>query len=271
MISFFAKPPFVMRHLQRVSSIIRGEQIAAYMGNARLNPPGGYEDDICIYVKPHIKGNEDFKFEGRPYLDIQDGWGLIPILQKHPEVPVIAFSERDVEILSELVENKVVLIPHHHLNFERIRRVKDKITRVGVTGSIGAFTHVAETIKQGIAERGLELAEHSIFYPRMAVSRFYQSIDVQLVWRPYRKRLSCPLKIVNASSFGIPTIALDEPSFREMEGAYIGVETAEEWLQKLDELIADKQLYYDISKVCIEKSEKYHIDNISKLYGELDK
>ena len=42
-ISFFAKPPFEAKgHMMRVSSIIRGEQIAAYMQNARLNPPSGY-------------------------------------------------------------------------------------------------------------------------------------------------------------------------------------------------------------------------------------
>jgi len=63
MISIFAKPPFMMRHLQRVSSIVRGEQIAAYMGNARLNPESGYENDTCIYVKPHIKRGNDYKFD----------------------------------------------------------------------------------------------------------------------------------------------------------------------------------------------------------------
>ena len=49
MINFFAKPPFIMKHLQRVSSIVRGEQIAAYMGNARLNPPHIEDGDVNIF------------------------------------------------------------------------------------------------------------------------------------------------------------------------------------------------------------------------------
>ena len=110
MISFFAKPPYEMRHLQRVSSIVRGEQIAAYMGNARLNPESGYEDDVCIYVKPHIKPGNDFKFEKRSWIDIQDGFDLIYTLNKYPEVGVIAFSELDVKTLSKLVKNKIVLL-----------------------------------------------------------------------------------------------------------------------------------------------------------------
>src|SRR3990167_753910 len=101
MISFFAKSPFEMKHLQRVSSIVRGEQIAAYMGNARLNPESDYEDDVCIYVKPHITPGNNFKFEKKSYVDIQDGWDLIHVLKKYPEVGVIAYSDLAVEVLKK--------------------------------------------------------------------------------------------------------------------------------------------------------------------------
>src|SRR5436309_1721406 len=115
-ISIFAKPaflntassvPFVSKeasykgngHLQRVSSMIRGEQIASYIG-AKLNPTSKYENDICIYVKPHVpKGTTDFKFEGkRAYVDIIDGWGLLPVLEKYPKVGVIACSKQDEKL-----------------------------------------------------------------------------------------------------------------------------------------------------------------------------
>ena len=84
-----------------------------------------------------------------------------------------------------------------------------------------------------------------------------------------KRALSCPLKITNAASFGVPTIALDEPSFKEMEGCYIGVTTPEEWLEKLDYLIANPDVYDDMAKTCLEKAEKYHISNIAKLYNQL--
>lgn len=271
MISIFAKPPFWMKHLQRVSSVIRGEQIAAYMGNCRLNPPSGYEDDICIYVKPHIKPGTDFKFEKHSYIDIHDGFELIHILNKYPDVGCISISDYATEILKQHIKNKIVTIPHHHVNFERLKREKNTITRVGVTGSFAAFQFIPEAIRNGLADRDIELVEWSQFYPRTYVAKFHHSLDIHLQWRPWKKVLSSPLKIVNTASFGIPTIALTthEPSFYEVEGCYIGVNTPEEWLEKLDKLISNKKLYNKIAKKCLETAEKYHIENISKLYQKL--
>lgn len=272
MISFFAKPPYEMKHLQRVSSIVRGEQIAAFMGNARLNPPSGYEDDVCIYVKPHIKPGNDFKFEKKSWIDIHEAFDLRHTLDKYPEVGVIAFSELDVQTLSRFVKNKIVLIPHHHVNFERAKREREGITRVGISGSFKAFTHIPEVIRQGLKDRKIELVEYSTFYPRTSVARFHKSIDIHLHWRPFlRRALSCPFKITNAMSFGVPTIALDEPSYKEVEGCYIGVKTAEEWLEKLDYLIENPDQYATYAQMGIEKAERYHIENIAKLYEELDK
>lgn len=270
MVSIFAKPPFEMKHLQRVSSIVRGEQIAAFMPNARLNPQSGYEDDVCIYVKPNIKPGNEFKFEKRSYIDIHDGWDLIHTLLKYPEVGVIAYSDLAYETLKKHIPNKVVLIPHHHVNFERTRRFRDRIVKVGTTGSPAAWDYIPEEIKEGIKKRGLKLELYSNFYPRMSVSRFHESMDIHIHWRHWLNRpLSCPFKITNAMSFGVPTIALDEPSFKEVEGCYIGVKTAQEWLEALDRLIEDQEFYNEMAEVCLEKAEKYHIENIAKLYEEL--
>jgi len=274
MISIFAKPAFEAKgHLMRVSSIIRGEQLAAYMPNARLNPPSGYENDICIYVKPMIRPGQDYKFEKHSYIDIHDGFELRHTLRKYPEVGCISISDHSTEVLVQYIKNKIVTIPHHHLNFERAKRadVRNVVTRVGVTGSPAAFQFIPEVIRKGLAERGMQLLEWSHFYPRTSVAKFHQNIDIHLEWRPWKKQLSSPLKITNAASFGVPTIALmfDEPSFKEVEGCYIGVNTPEECLAKIDELRSNPTLYNDIAKVCLKKAEKYHIDNISKLYLEL--
>lgn len=270
MISFFAKPPFEMKHLQRVSSIIRGEQISAYMGNARLNPESGYENDTCIYVKPHIKPDNYFKFEKKSWLDIQDAWGLIPTLEKYPNVGVITYSDQEDEKLSFL-PNKRAKIPHHHVNFEREVRKRDKITRVGVTGSGDAFKQISEEIKEGLRKRNITLDYYSNFYPRMSVARFHGSLDIHMHWRHFlRRRLSAPFKIINAMSFGVPTIALDEPSFKEVEGTYIPVKTPQEWLEKLDMLIANPKLYKHYADAGLKKAEEYHISNIAKLYERLD-
>lgn len=268
MISIFAKPPFWIRHLQRVSSMIRGEQIAAYMLGCRLNPPSGYEDDICIYVKPYIGRGQEFKFEKRSYIDLLDAYGLTEVLNRYPEVSAITFSDWDYAEVSKQIKNKVVNIPHHHVNFERQKRQRSGITRVGIIGSFEAFGHIPQEIRDGLKKRGINLAEHQTFYPRTVVADFYKAIDVQLLWRPYNASRN-PFKIVNASAFGVPTIALDEPWFNEMDGCYIPVKTPQEWLEQLDILIGNQPEYNRIADICLEKSEKYHIENIVKLYEAL--
>lgn len=270
MINFWAKPPFEMKHLQRVSSIVRGEQIAAYMGMARLNPPMAYEGDVNIYVKPHIKAASDYEFLPNSWIDIQDGWELIATLEKHPEVGVIAYSDLEMEVLSKHLKNKIVLIPHHHVNFERVVRNRNTINKVGITGSGDAYKYIPDIIKEGLKKRGIKLEYYSNFYPRTSVARFHESMDIHMHWRPFlKRRLSCPFKIINAASFGVPTIALEEPSFKEVTGAYLPVNSAEEWLEKFDALVENPSLYKTMSDECLKIAEKYHIDNISKLYEQL--
>ncbi len=277
-ISIFAKPPFEIRHLMRVSSIIRGEQLAAYMQNARLNPLSGYEDDVCIYVKPNIRPGNDYKFEKRSWIDVHDGFDLRHTLRKYPEVGCISMSDHSTYVLKQYIKNKIVTIPQHHMNFEKaVRNEKNGILRVGVTGSPAAFGVIPDQIRQGLKDRNIQLVEWSHFYPRTSVAKFHERIDLHLQWRPWRKNLSSPLKIVNAASFGVPTIALitDEPSFEmEVPGCYIGVDTPEKWLTELDTLMSPdgttSDRYNEIVKTCLETAEKYHIDNNIKLFQELD-
>lgn len=240
---------------------------------ARVNPRKDYQNDVCIYVKPNIKPDIDFNFEGKPYLDMVDGFNLIHTLLKYPEIPAIVFSEHDLELMSRLVKNKIIMIPHQHVNFERELRQRDQVTRVGVIGSPGAFEFIPEEIKQGIKDRGMKLEMYSTFFPRTSVTKYYKNIDVALVWRPYerpyKKGLYNPFKIVNASAFGVPTIALDEPAFKEMDGCYIPVDDIDGFFRALDDLRSSKTLYKDMADLCIKKSERYHIENIGQLYKDL--
>lgn len=256
-------------HLQRVSSMIRGDQIADAIG-ARFNPESGYENDVCIYVKPHVGRGQDFKFEGKKaYLDIIDGHKLGHLALKHSEVGVIVCSKADYEIMKKSIPNELVLIPQHHCNFERELRFTGEIKKIGIIGEESAFVHLPEELEQELTNRGIELVKLSKFFSRQDVIDFYMSIDLQIVWRPYKKILSNPLKIVNAASFGIPTIALDEPAFKEVEGAYIGVQTLEELVSVLDVMIKETKTFKLMSEACVRISEKYHIEKVSKLYKQL--
>jgi hypothetical protein len=272
MINFIAKPPFEMKHLQRVSSIVRGEQIAAYMGDARLNPETIDEGDTNIFVKPHIKPGTDFDFPKHSWVDIQDGWELVETLKRYPDVGVIAYGDLAYNTLYEALpqKEKIAIIPHHHLNFERTVRNRDKIKKVGITGSGDAFKAIPEEIKEGLKKRNIQLEYYSNFYPRMSVAKFHESLDIHMHWRPFLKRkLSCPFKIINAASFGVPTIALDEPSFSEVKDTYIPVKTASEWLDKFDYLRETPWVYYLYKEKCLEMAEKYHISKIAELYRRL--
>lgn len=257
-------------HLMRVSSIIRADQIAEQIG-AKLNPRESFESDACIYIKPHVpRGYETrFKFDGKPYLDVIDGWALGPVLKNHPEVTAIACSRTDYDSLLRAVDNKIIFIPQHHCNFERVKRSRNEITTVGVIGSRNAFTFIPEGLKDRLAERGMNLIEFSDFYTRQDIVDFYQKIDVQIVWRPYRKKLANPLKLVNAASFGIPTIALDEPYFHELNGYYFPVRNLENFLAQLDALRASPELYSDYSERGFRRAEEYHIENVGKMYKNL--
>lgn len=286
MISIFAKPaflninpsePFALRkkpprgHLMRVSSMIRGDQIADQIG-AKLNPTEGYEKDTCIYVKPMVRKGDDFEFKGRNiYLDIIDGHNLGQVLLKHPEVKGIVCSRQDEKIMKSVVKNEIVFIPQHHVNFDRLRRTRKEVTTVGMIGTRDAINFLPEGLQEELTKRGFEFIFFSKFFSRQDIINFYLKIDVQIVWRPYKKLLSNPLKIVNAMSFGIPTIALDEKAFWELKGYYLPVGTPEAFLEALVSLKDNPSLYAEYSEKCYNKAEEYHVEKVGNMYKELDK
>ncbi len=258
-------------YLKRVSSIIRADQIAEAV-NAKLNPKQDYKNDVCIYIKPGLDKDGDLNFESKSsYIDIIDELGYASVLKKHPELSAIVLSEQDyLTLASTGITNKIVLIPQHHCNFNREKRVRNKITTVGVIGHYKAFPYLPSELKSALAERGMELLEFSEFFTRQDIIDFYKKIDVQIVWRPYRKRLANPLKIVNAASFGIPTIALDEIYFKEMGNCYIGVSDFDNFLTELDKLRSSPTIYKAYSELCLKKAEEYHIEKIAQLYKNLN-
>jgi len=288
MISIFAKPaflninphePFSERtkpipknsgHMMRVSSMIRADQIAEQI-KCRLNPTEDYDDDVCIYVKPMVRKGDDFPFRGRKiYLDIVDGHNLGELVRNYPEVKVIVCSEADKKIMLKAIPNEVILIPQHHCNYERNQRQSTEVLTVGMIGTKNAIDYLPKGFEAELNKRGIKLLFYSRFFSRQDIIDFYMKIDVQVIWRPYKKILSNPLKLVNASSFGIPTIALDEEAFKEFDGAYLPVKDMEGFMAHLDALKATPSLYSYYSKKCLERSQNYHIENIGQLFNNLD-
>src|SRR5438552_4092660 len=119
-ISFIAKPVFFKPGMNggvypvRLSSCIRGEEIATFLG-AKYSEKGEYnKDSICIYLKP---GSLDSIKDGA-YVDILDGIKIIPELKTRPKIRVIVYSRVYHDYLKKELENELFYIPHHHINIE---------------------------------------------------------------------------------------------------------------------------------------------------------
>lgn len=286
---FDKKSPYSFFNKFGGSGQIRGEQMASRLG-AKLNPESGYENDVCIYAKMQPPDN----YPKNSYLDIVDGIERLPWLRKHQDIGVICQSKTALEYLEKLLDRKdIILIPEHHCNFERILRSADEVTRVGMVGNHGSVQLPIEELRTRLSEIGVELVD--MMYKdteekpitRTDIVNFYKSIDIQIVFRPDMtmsekarvkhnmgdaRPLRNPLKLINAMSFGIPTVAYPEEDYvAELDGYFLPATNIDEVIEKVKKLKEDTVLYQTMASAGIRKAEEYHIDNIAKLYAQLTK
>jgi hypothetical protein len=251
MISFFAN--------KNGSGEIRGRQMADHLGG-RLNPTEGYEDDVCIYVKRKPPDN----YPKRSYLDILDGSARVHWLKEHKDIGVIASSLSAKTYLEEELGREVIYIPQHHCNIERVPHTKQWPFRLGVVGGPGA-------IPKDLAELLGVKRSHPL--TRQGVIDAYLEMDVQIIWRDLnglrQRPLKNALKIVNAASFGIPTIALPEPGYDDVRDYYIPAHTMRQVADVLRDLAQGGYGAIWNEERLLYLAEEYHIDNIAKRYAEL--
>lgn len=259
----------------------RGWQVSDYI-NAKINPSENYENDVCIWVKRFPSNLE--KIPKHSYIDIVDGDKLIKLLKNNPEIGVIACSIVSKNYLDSLkLPNEVVLIPHHHCNYERIKRPDREIKTVGFIGCNGGYESLPKTLEKDLADIGLEFKYKIRYKDRMDVSNFLQTIDIQVCYRNfidiYGKNsihlrqmerhfmLKNSLKLANGGSFGIPTIAYPEISYKnDFDGCFVEVQKPEDIIAQCKRLKEDSAYYNDIASKAMEKAEQFHIENIAPLY-----
>jgi hypothetical protein len=244
------------------SGEIRGRQIAEHLG-ARLNPTEGYEDDVCVYVKRKPPEN----FPKRSYLDILDASARMSWLKKHPDMGVIASSLSAQAYLQGELERDVVYLPQHHCNFEREWGAIPTPFRCRL-GVVGGEASLPEDFAQQIG------ATRYTAKTREEVVAAYLKLDIQVIWRDLSGLRHGPLKnalkIINAASFGIPTIALPEPGYGDMDGFYWPVTSTDElrdvlWSLRKSRFSMDAPRPDQLA----EKAEEFHIDHIAKRYLDL--
>lgn len=270
-LSFFAKHSYSHSadgHLMRGSSIIRAQQIAEYLG-AKLNPIDNYQDDICIYVKPADNIRSVLEKLRKVYIDMIDNKGYRQWLQENPGLRGIVASQYSFDFLRKTnLRNQIVFIPQQHCNFENIRRERKEINTVGIIGSPKAFQYPIEDVRERLKNIGLDLVVNTDFQTRENVINFYKSIDIQLIWQTKYRLFKNPLKIINAASFGIPTVGYPHKGYKEVEGYYHKVFNMDQLIEEVGKL-KDESQYEAATKELVSMAEKYHISIIADMYKNL--
>lgn len=253
------------------SSLIRGEQIAEYL-NAKLNPESGYENDVCVYVKPGFdrKTGKPFDtFAKKTYIDIIDNKAYIRWLRERPELSGIVASEYCYDFLKTEMKERITFIPQQHCNFERFTRNRKEITTVGIIGTPSSFQYPIEDMRKRLKNIGLRLLTNFDYAKREDVVDFYKTTDIQIVWYYVLALLKNPLKIINAASFGIPTVGFPHRSYKEVEGYYIPAKTINGLIAEVEKL-KNPENYERATKNLLPMAEKYHISKIAEKYRQLD-
>ena len=271
-LSFFAAKPYPQRrdgHLMAGSSIIRAQQVAEYLG-AKLNPTSGYENDVCVYVKPGMNndGTPSQKFEKNSYIDAIDYTQYTDWVRTCPELKGIVASQYSYDVLKNQIPDRLVFIPQQHCNFERFTRNRKEITTVGIIGSPRSFQYPVDEIKKRMEQIGLKLMVNFDFQTRQDVVNFYKDVDIQIAWYVRNHFMKNPLKIINAASFGIPTVSNPRNNYKEVEGYYTSAESIDRLISEVEKL-KNPENYETASKNLLPMAEKYHISKIAELYKQL--
>lgn len=253
----------------RLTPLVRGEQIAEYLGG-KYNPESGFDNDLRIYIKP--KTLEPIR-DG-DWVDVSDsGDYLVELLKKRPKIKLIASSEVLLGYLKEKLTNEIVFIPEHHCNFERAKRTREEMTTAGFVGAASLLNFAAnDKIAQELAKIGVEFKAYYYFKNRQDVVDFYKQIDLLIVadfdWIDDSEAYRHPTKLISAASFGIPAIARYKIGYKEFEDNYIPVNDMNSLVAEVEKM-KNKDYYDAFARKIIVAAEPYNIENIAKLYRKL--
>ena len=257
---------------------IRAVQIADYLG-AEQHPPAIPETGVCITIKcnpSRIGPERNLTFpDDRTVYDLVDQHQALSTLKVKPHMPVIVASKSALQMLRGTHENELFLIPQQHCNPDRELRPPRPVVTVGYIGEKRQIEPVIEELRDRLFAAGMALRTEFQFPNRESVHRFYQQVDLQLVWRlelpPEIAALKTPLKVVNAGSYGIPTVAQPEVSLMaEVAGSFVPARTLAEAVDALAFLRDTPAWYAEMAGCAQVTAEKYHVSKVLPLYRELE-
>lgn len=263
------------RRLRYAGNEIRGTQMATHL-NGKLDPVSGYENDICIYILGGMR--YDGPEVEHSYYDVMDcGLARLARVRRRTKGSLIAISRTQLDELCRTFSGReVYYIPQHHCNFDEESRPEREIRTVGCCGGDSAIQWPHDRVRYFLELLGLKWKFYNVLVNRNEVVEFYKDLDIQIVYRPTHNRGSVmmlhsnPLKLCNAGSFGIPTVAYPEPAFTaEWKDECLYSDGMEGIINLVRKLKEEPNLYKEVSEKAREKSKGYHISNIANLYRGL--
>ena len=255
------------------SGEIRGRQMAAAVG-AVVDADTVYPDDVLVMIKG-IPPQEIIDYVKKVYVDVDDGYGLIPLLKERSKAQPIAASRVGQKYLEEQLGRKVLMIPGHHCNFERTVRVTHKVATAGFMGYPEHLHLDPVDLSDALGKIGINFVTKTKFSSREEVCDFWRGIDVQICFRKKSDtnpvpELRDPLKLINASSFGVPTIAYPEPTYADEFGGYFyEAYSLDDIVRHCKALASNGWAYHSVSMALIQYAEQYHIQHIAPLFRRL--
>ncbi len=234
----------------------RGYQTANILG-CKINAPVDSIDEPIIAIKCtfDFRGQPQLKEYKNLYMDLIDDQNMVVIANQYPTVGLIVLTDLMRDYLSSKIKNKIVVIPEHTCNFEQAVRDREDVTTVGYVGSRQCFDLNFEKVKKVLGKLGLEfkwLVCETDKVTREDVCEFYKSIDIQIAFRTPNKEVRPsifrnPLKVFNAGSFKIPTVAYPETSYTLCAGTnFLEAIDAPSLVDKCYQLKHDESLLHSL-------------------------
>lgn len=269
MLAFYANPC----HL---TPYVKACQIAEYNGFL-LNASGLTVDNTFVCCGDFY--SSAFDCIKKLYIDPGDNRD---VLDKFSSISAtfIANDELGKRQMMERTKNPVIVIPHHHCNFDSLERPVDKpVKLVGYIGSSLGIDFNLEMLRITLQRKGMDLACLFTDYPfqasRIDVCWFLANIDISICYRSVNAHIAFnkpALKIFNPGSFRIPSVAYPELSFVEnAKDCFVPALGLQDVIDKCVELKNNNKMYLDIANKAFELSKKHHIKVVSEYYKEIER
>jgi hypothetical protein len=280
---------FVLQDYNRVSSFVRGTQIAQYLENVVVCSINDFErklpkqKSLVIIIKQFDLGLAK-KIRSRGHVvayDVVDaptynfGDDAIPEFKAY-DIIITPTTNYALKVSQTNNGQLAVAIPHHTINFERhVNEFKTEQLTLGYVGMFNENSHV-EKIKALAADKKVRFLVGNPNTRKACIDLFKQ-IDVSFSYTdaPRGRLLKPNEKLSNGQSFGIPMVCSPHSSYLEYGGepgeTWISADTGVQLVDSIDELLTNHDLRARIRENGLAVGEKLHIKNVAALYDDLRK